>query len=206
VAIQAHRLALSLARAGRGIDVRLAEPVQARALRGRRRGAKTNRLDARWLALLLAREMLPESWIPALEDPVAARPDAPAPGDRRGSHALGAAAARLPQPRGLALLALASSEGHRPALGACPRPRAGGGPAERLLGLIEALDAQIAEVKRELRGIAREDPSARALQGLYGVGRTSPAHCWPRSARPDAFAALPRSSASRRPTRSRPTA
>jgi transposase len=53
--------------AGRGIDVRLAEPVQARALRGRRRGAKTDRLDARWLALLLAREMLPEAWIPPLE-------------------------------------------------------------------------------------------------------------------------------------------
>jgi transposase len=36
----------------RGIDVRLAEPLQTRARRGRRRGAKTDRLDARWLALL----------------------------------------------------------------------------------------------------------------------------------------------------------
>jgi hypothetical protein len=34
----------------RGFDVRLAEPVQARALLGRRRSAKTDRLDARWLA------------------------------------------------------------------------------------------------------------------------------------------------------------
>jgi hypothetical protein len=47
--------------------VRLAEPVRARALRGRRRGAKTDRLDARWLAELLARELLPESWIPPME-------------------------------------------------------------------------------------------------------------------------------------------
>ena len=31
--------------------------------RGRRR-AKTDRLDARWLARLLAQEMLPQSWIP----------------------------------------------------------------------------------------------------------------------------------------------
>jgi hypothetical protein len=30
-------------------------------------GAKTDRLDARWLAELLARELLPESWIPPLE-------------------------------------------------------------------------------------------------------------------------------------------
>ncbi|MGH3083149.1 MAG: IS110 family transposase [Gaiellaceae bacterium] len=50
--------------AGEGFDVRLAEPVQTRALLGRRRGAKTDRLDARWLARLLAKEMLPQSWIP----------------------------------------------------------------------------------------------------------------------------------------------
>jgi transposase len=68
--------------AGRGIDVRLAEPVQARALRGRRRGAKTDRLDTRWLALLLAREMLPEAWIPPLEIQRPARPHPPPPGHR----------------------------------------------------------------------------------------------------------------------------
>src|SRR6266545_3274969 len=50
--------------AANGFDVRLAEPVQTRALLGRRRSAKTDRLDARWLARLLAKEMLPESWIP----------------------------------------------------------------------------------------------------------------------------------------------
>jgi hypothetical protein len=55
-----------------GFDVRLAEPVQARALRGRRRGAKTDRLDARWLAELPARQLRPESWITTEEirDPV----------------------------------------------------------------------------------------------------------------------------------------
>ena len=47
-----------------GFDVCLAEPVQTRALLGRRRSAKTDRLDARWLARLLAKEMLPQSWIP----------------------------------------------------------------------------------------------------------------------------------------------
>ena len=52
---------------GRGFEVRLAEPLQARALLGRRRSAKTDRLDARWLARLLAKEMLPESWIPPAE-------------------------------------------------------------------------------------------------------------------------------------------
>ena len=40
-----------------GFEVRLAEPVQTRALLGRRRSAKTYRLDARWLARLLAKEI-----------------------------------------------------------------------------------------------------------------------------------------------------
>ncbi|MGH9025837.1 MAG: IS110 family transposase [Acidimicrobiia bacterium] len=53
--------------AEQGFDVRLAEPVQSRALLGRRRSAKTDRFDARWLARLLAKEMLPESWIPPVE-------------------------------------------------------------------------------------------------------------------------------------------
>src|SRR6266571_6344651 len=50
-----------------GFDVCLAEPVQTRALLGRRRSAKTDRLDAHWLARLLAKEMLPQSWIPPAE-------------------------------------------------------------------------------------------------------------------------------------------
>jgi transposase len=45
-----------------GIEVRLVDPAQARALRGRTRRPKTDRLDARWLVLLLAKEMLPEAW------------------------------------------------------------------------------------------------------------------------------------------------
>ena len=48
----------------RGIDVRLAEPAQARALKGKKRQPKTDKLDARWLATLLAKEMLPASWLP----------------------------------------------------------------------------------------------------------------------------------------------
>jgi hypothetical protein len=53
--------------AGQGFDVRLAEPVQSLALLGRRRRAKTDRLDARWLGRLSAKEILPESWIPSAE-------------------------------------------------------------------------------------------------------------------------------------------
>jgi transposase len=48
----------------RGVEVRLAEPAQARALKGKKRQAKTDKLDARWLVMLLAKEMLPSSWLP----------------------------------------------------------------------------------------------------------------------------------------------
>src|SRR3954467_4621409 len=43
----------------RGIEVRLCDPGQASALQGNRKRPKTDRLDARWLVLLLAPEPLP---------------------------------------------------------------------------------------------------------------------------------------------------
>jgi hypothetical protein len=42
----------------------LAEPVETSALRGRKRRAKTDREDARWLRTLLCEGRLPEAWIP----------------------------------------------------------------------------------------------------------------------------------------------
>jgi Transposase len=42
----------------------LAETAETRALRGKKRRAKTDRQDARWLRTLLAEGRLPEAWIP----------------------------------------------------------------------------------------------------------------------------------------------
>jgi hypothetical protein len=42
----------------------LVEPVETRALRGRKRRAKTDREDARWLRELLVDGRLPDAWIP----------------------------------------------------------------------------------------------------------------------------------------------
>jgi transposase len=47
----------------RGIEVRLTDPGQASALQGRRQRPKNDRLDARWLVMLLARELLPQAWL-----------------------------------------------------------------------------------------------------------------------------------------------
>src|SRR3954463_16375273 len=46
-----------------GATPHLAEPVETSALRGRRRRAKTDRGDARWLRELLSEGRLPEAWI-----------------------------------------------------------------------------------------------------------------------------------------------
>jgi len=50
--------------AAAGAVLHLAEPVETRALRGRKRRAKTDREDAKWLRELLADGRLPEAWIP----------------------------------------------------------------------------------------------------------------------------------------------
>ncbi len=88
-----------------GFEVELAEPAQTRALRGKKRKAKNDRLDARWLALLLAKEMLPALVDPARGHPAASRPDPAAASAPPRPHRLGTAAARAARARGLALLA-----------------------------------------------------------------------------------------------------
>jgi transposase len=47
-----------------GAVAHLAEPVETSALRGRKRRAKTDRQDARWLRELPMEGRLPEAWIP----------------------------------------------------------------------------------------------------------------------------------------------
>jgi Transposase len=47
-----------------GAVAHLAETTETRALRGKKRRAKTDRTDARWLRTLLAEGRLPEAWIP----------------------------------------------------------------------------------------------------------------------------------------------
>lgn len=132
--------------AGRGIDVRPAEPVQARALRGRRRGAKTDRPDTRRLALLLARQMPPEAWTPPLEtqrlrDLTRLR-QAIAEDRTRWARRLHAVHTHEGWPCSRSRLLTATGRRWVRALSLeAPAAR----QAERLLALIEALDQEIGE-------------------------------------------------------------
>ena len=157
-----------------GFEVRLAEPVQTRALLGRRRSAKTDRLDARWLARLLAKEMLPESWIPPAEiqelrDRTRLR-KALAEDRRRWGQRLHAcllhegwpcSKSNLLRPPGLRWAAALRLSAHARL------------QVDSLLAVMGALETQLDTVDGELRRFARADQRCRALQSIYGIGRAS---------------------------------
>jgi transposase len=157
--------------AGQGFDVRLAEPVQSRALLGRRRSAKTDRLDARWLARLLAKEMLPESWIPPeeiqrLRDRTRLR-KALAEDRRRWALRLHAFLAHEGWP--CAKQRLLTVEGLRWVAG-LKLPEHARLQVETLLSVMAALEVQLDSVDAELRRFARADERCQALQSIYGIG------------------------------------
>jgi len=152
-----------------GLEVQLADPGQAVALKGKRRRAKTDRLDARWL--LLARQMLPRSWLPPEE--IQRLRDL-----TRTRMALNQDRTRWAQ----RLHAFLVHEGW-----SCPRARLltregrrwvdglkldahARAQVDRLLRLIAGPEEELIELDSELRQLAGRDNRLRALQGIYGVG------------------------------------
>jgi transposase len=157
--------------AAAGAEARLAEPVETRALRGRKRRAKTDPEDARWLREPLADGRLPEAWMSArARAAVAVASPAAAHADRR-AHAMDAA-----HPGDAVSPRRQRNAGAR-AHGRWPRlPRVVGVARRRArtdrdrAGNVDAIDAQIAPLERELRRLARRQTGCRALMRLYGMG------------------------------------
>jgi transposase len=154
-----------------GATPHLAEPAETRALRGPKRRAKTDREDARWLRSLLAEGRLPESWIPPAhiqELRTRTRLRKTLIDERTAwlariqatlfHHGVGGAPERL------------RSAGGREFLDAAGLPAGARERIEVALRMIDAIDAQIAPVERELRQLARRQAGCRALMGHYGVG------------------------------------
>src|SRR3989442_3299973 len=154
-----------------GFELRLAEPVPTRALLGRRRSAKTDRLDARWLARLLAKEMLPQSWIPPaqiqqLRDRTRLR-KALAEDRRRWGQRLHAYLLHEGWPCSPSNLLKPPRLRWAAALRLPEHARL---QVDSLLSVMAALDAQLETVDAELRRFARTDDRCQALQSIYGVG------------------------------------
>jgi transposase len=155
----------------RGFDVRLLDPAQAKALRGRIEPTKTDRLDARWLCVLLAKEMLPESWLPPAEiqmlrDQTRLR-KALAEDRTRWAQRLHPLLTHEGWPCQRARLLTVEGRRWVASLSLSAAARA---QVDRLLRLIEAVESELRAFETELRRFARGDRRCVALQTIYGVG------------------------------------
>lgn len=154
-----------------GATPHLAEPTETAARRGKKRRAKTDREDARWLRMLLSEGRLPESWIP--------------PAHVREWRTRTRLRKTLIDERTAWLARVQATLFHHGVSGVPERLLCAKGrefldkldlpPAalERIdvaLALVDALDRQIAPLERELRQLARRQPGCRALMAHYGIG------------------------------------
>jgi transposase len=160
-----------------GATAHLAEPAETSALRGKKRRAKTDRADARWLRTLLCEGRLPEAWMPLphvrewrtrtrLRKTLV---------DERTAWLVRVQATLFHHGVSGVPDKLLSSKG-REFLDGLELPPAARERIEVALALIEALDRQLQPLERELRQLARRQPGCRALMRHYGIGElTAPA-------------------------------
>jgi transposase len=158
------------------IAAHLGEPADTAALRGRKRHAKTDKIDARHLRTLLAEGRLPECWIPPgqileyralLETYHDLRAEHTAWVQRihavffhQGAPPLGEGALRTEQ--GLAGLRAAAAAHLSPA---------GQQEVATALDMIAATEARLGPLRHQLRDAARRLTGAKVLAArLYGVG------------------------------------
>jgi transposase len=154
----------------------LAEPVETSALGGKKRRAKTDRADARWLRELLCEGRLPEAWIPPAhvrEWRTRTRLRKTLIDERTAwlqrvqatlfHHGVGGVPAELRSARGREFLA------------ALDLPAAALERIEVALAVVDALDRQLAPLEQGLRQLARRQRGCRALQRHFGIGELTAA-------------------------------
>jgi transposase len=153
-----------------GAGVHLAEPAETAARRGTKKRAKSDRADARHLRELLMLSRVPESWIPPdhlldLRARVRLRHTLQ---EQRGEWQQRIQAVLyhhgLPPRRQL------MTRGGRAWLASQPVPESAREQVAVAIAMVDALDAQLGPLDRELRAYARRQPGCRALMGHYGIG------------------------------------
>jgi len=154
-----------------GIEAHLAEPADTRALRGRKKRAKTDRIDARHLRELLVIDRLPESWVP--------------PEHVQEIRTLMRMRHSMVEERSAHLQRIHAQLFHN----GCPRQENGmlsAAGREHLEGsdlpvaarkvvgvclkMVEHINEELAPMEAELRAYARAQRGCRALMEHYGVG------------------------------------
>jgi transposase len=162
------------------VEAHLAEPAETAAARGPKRRAKTDRTDARHLRELLAAGRLPESWIPP-EQVL----------EMRARLRLFKACARSTPPgcSGFTRFcctrvprrsqATCSGRANRRRLDAADELSPAGRQAvASALRILDALDAELLPLRRQIAAFARRQPGCRALQAQYGVGPITAVALW----------------------------
>jgi transposase len=153
-----------------GIEAHLAEPADTKALRGRKKRAKTDRLDARHLRELLLIGRLPESWIAPshiqelrtlvrlrkslVEERTAWQQRIHAQLFHNG----------YPQERNLL------AKDRRAHLERLELPPSARKMVDHALSMIDHINEELAPIEEELRSYARRQAGCRALMGHYGIG------------------------------------
>jgi transposase len=151
----------------------LADPAEVAARRGKKRRAKTDRADARHLRQLLAEGRLPEAWLPpahVCEWRTRTRLRKTLVDERsEWRQRIQATLFHHGVPAGSVPARLLSAEGRR-VLAALALPEAARERIQVGLTIIDAIDAQLAPLERELRALARRQTGCRALQRHFGIG------------------------------------
>ena len=153
-----------------GAVAHLAEPAETRSLRGRKRRAKTDRLDARHLRDLLVQGRLPESWIPPehlleLRSKVRLRKalvdERTAWQQRIHAQLFHHGAPRFP--------GLLTAE-RRARIAGLDLPAAAHVQIETAYALIDRVGERLGPLEAELRSFARRQAGCKALMRHYGIG------------------------------------
>lgn len=153
-----------------GAEVHLADPAEVRARRGRKRRAKTDRLDARHLRELAALGQLgPEAWIPPAhlqELRILVRLRKTLVDERRAwQQRIQATLFHYGYPREPQLLAAVG----RARLAELALPPAARRRIEVALRTIDHLTGELAPLEADLRAFARHQPGCRALMAEHGI-------------------------------------
>jgi transposase len=153
-----------------GAVVRLAEPAETAGLKGPKKRAKNDRADARHLRELLMIERVPESWI-APEHLLDLRARV------RLRHTLSEQRSEWQQRIQATLYHHGCPQRRRLMVGdgrewlaAQPLPGVAREQVNVALVMIDALEAQIAPLDRELRAYARRQVGCKGLMAHYGIG------------------------------------
>ncbi len=163
-----------------GIEAHLAEPADTAAARGPKRRAKTDRTDARLLRELLAAGRLPESWIPP-EQVLEMRARLQLFKDLREEHTAWVQrihAVLLHQGAPAIAGDLLGADNRRRLETAKDLSPAGQEAVAVALRMLDAIDAELRPLRKQIAAFARRQPGCKALQAHYGVGEITAVALW----------------------------